>query len=271
MARRRRSTPSISFFSFQDLITSVTGIMILLSLLLALSLTQRSPGRPTAHAAEAVDAVRESLAESRAHVAALQGEVRQGEQELAELAGLSVSGLQRQTSEARQQASDLRTRTDRLNNQRQAAQTRAQARESELAGRETDRRRLERQQREAARLAAELAEMKSGKRMFFEAPPDGAKFPWLVEVTGSALRLRLLGRERPPLQFEGGTDADRRAQFRQWLRTLDSGSEYVLLLVKPSGLSQYQDLYDLIRSAGLDQGIDLVSEEQQVLAAGGGL
>ena len=41
MARRRSVGPGVSFFAFQDIITAVVGIFILVTLLLVLELAQR--------------------------------------------------------------------------------------------------------------------------------------------------------------------------------------------------------------------------------------
>jgi outer membrane murein-binding lipoprotein Lpp len=47
MKRRFRSgTGSISFFAFQDIITAVTGIMVLIALLMALQITSGQPSKP---------------------------------------------------------------------------------------------------------------------------------------------------------------------------------------------------------------------------------
>src|SRR5262245_5426312 len=46
MSRRGRGGTPISLFSFQDIITSVTGIMILVTLILALDVIRRRQGAP---------------------------------------------------------------------------------------------------------------------------------------------------------------------------------------------------------------------------------
>jgi len=45
MSRRGRSGPTISLFSFQDIITSVTAIVTVITLLLALDLVQRKQSK----------------------------------------------------------------------------------------------------------------------------------------------------------------------------------------------------------------------------------
>ena len=42
MGHRRAGAPPISLFSFQDIITSVTGIMILVTLMMSIELVQRN-------------------------------------------------------------------------------------------------------------------------------------------------------------------------------------------------------------------------------------
>ena len=46
MSRRRRRSAPFSLFAFQDIITSVTGIMLVITMLLALELLERTDVAP---------------------------------------------------------------------------------------------------------------------------------------------------------------------------------------------------------------------------------
>ena len=68
MSRRGRSGPVISLFAFQDIITSVTAIVIVVTLFLALDLVQRKQGQ----ASESPTVLAEELV---ARITALEGEL----------------------------------------------------------------------------------------------------------------------------------------------------------------------------------------------------
>src|SRR5688572_14968092 len=72
MSRMRRSTAQpITLFSFQDIITSVTGVMVLLTLLMALELIQRVVAAPTHQTIVQTRQSGQSLAEMRAEITTL--------------------------------------------------------------------------------------------------------------------------------------------------------------------------------------------------------
>src|SRR5688572_28379815 len=78
MSRRGRGGTPMSFFAFQDIITSVTGIMILVTLILALEFIQKSEGSPknqTKQITEELTAAVQQTAAMKMTVAAAQEEI----------------------------------------------------------------------------------------------------------------------------------------------------------------------------------------------------
>ena len=84
MSRRGRSGPTISLFSFQDIITSVTAIVTVITLLLALDLVQRkqsdagdSSGALVVELAARLAQIEDELTELRAATASTDELVRE--------------------------------------------------------------------------------------------------------------------------------------------------------------------------------------------------
>src|SRR5271163_4598476 len=79
--RLRSSSAKISFFAFLDMITTVTGVLLLITLLLTLYLNE-----PQASPAEAArNTVRHQLEQARAKLAANEAELRQRQLQTAAL------------------------------------------------------------------------------------------------------------------------------------------------------------------------------------------
>src|SRR5687767_1677296 len=78
MSRRGRGGTPISLFSFQDIITSVTGIMILITLILALEViqnTEKSPQNRTQELTAELQQAAQQAASVQTTVAATQAEI----------------------------------------------------------------------------------------------------------------------------------------------------------------------------------------------------
>ena len=95
--RRRDQTAPMSLFSFQDIITSVTGIIITVTLVLALELVQSLAERQSTETPAVARQVRTALEEARQQVEALRSQVRNEGDRVARWAALSPHQLERET------------------------------------------------------------------------------------------------------------------------------------------------------------------------------
>ena len=57
--------------------------------------------------------------------------------------------------------------------------------------------------------------------------------------------------------------------FERWLANLDQSSEYVVVLLRPSGVSMYDEVLDTVRAAGLAVGAELIGESTAVMTRSG--
>ena len=81
-SRLRNKNAKVSLFAFQDMITTVTGVLIAIMLMLSIDVTQH-----TSRASESArDAAREKLEEARKELAASAQSLNQGQAELRALA-----------------------------------------------------------------------------------------------------------------------------------------------------------------------------------------
>lgn len=284
MSRRGRATgAAISLFSFQDIITSVTAIMILLVLILTLELVTRSQQRGVAaedrrvarDLRAAVEALERRAEVLRTELAALQSsvtrsasfseaETRDRERLAADRAAALAEELDLLTSQLRT-ATLARRRTEAELVTEQSAEgaesaghvaaMEARAQEMEAANR------AERERQKQARTAADGS---VAPTFVFNAAAGSTLEPRLVEVAGDGLAVLVPGGGQPR-RFRGlGGD------FTRWLAGLDPRSEYVVLILRPSGIGSFDAVKDRVKARGLEVGAELVGESTTVALGGGG-
>lgn len=284
MSRRGRAKGSaVSLFAFQDIITSVTAIMILLVLILTLELITRSQQRGVAvedrrvarELRQSVEALEERAELMRAELAVIQSaagraasfsevETRRRARQASELAGrvaeevelledeLRNAGAARRNSEKELLASQAGPAQESLAH---VAAMHARAVAMELANTAEHQRQSE---------APARPEQTAAPTVVFNASRDTLLEPRLVEVAGNGLTVLEAG--APQLRrFSGPGRA-----FERWLAERDAGSEYVVLILRPSGIKLYDQVLEAVRKAGLAVGAELVGESMAVGLGGGG-
>jgi hypothetical protein len=254
-----RSVPQakINFLFFQDIITSVMGILILITLMLSLSLNTGDTTNPE---------------ENR-----LQNELDQARQQLTRL-----ENENRATQQARLAAAAL---PDRALLERQVETLRAdqtiseQARlQSEAARRQSENASLTNRAATAALqelitnlsqkisgLREEIARSKTNSNVIYLTPDanmrQAARQPVVFLVSSDKIEER---------KFNGGHGAERALNdgvepVRSLLAGLDSSRDYVVFFLRPSGVKWFAPLRDLARKAGFEVGYDAIEEQQELI------
>lgn len=279
MSRRGRSTGSaISLFSFQDIITSVTAIMILLVLILTLELISSTRQRGVA----AED--RRVASGLRASVEAMEREVTTLRSELAMLqaaatrsAAFSAADTRARERKAAARAAALAEEVALLESRLRTASAARRRCEAELvaagpvrpedsadhvaaleqraAEMEAANRAEEERQREAGTTRSQSTVAPS---LVFNTPPGALLVPRLVEVSAAGLATV----EPDGLQSRRFRGPDR--DFDAWLEALDSTAEYVVVILRPSGVRRYDEVVEAVRKANVGVGAELVGEATAV-------
>jgi len=262
MRSRRVEQAPVSLFSFQDIVTSVMGIMILVMLVIALELAARQLQTPAAAQHVVREEVEAALAQAQQRLRAVQAALRAGQWD--DLAALSPSDLARQTTELERLLPVLTQEAERAERRLAAASAReAQARQA-LARRRPDESRLAQMQEQLAELQAELAQLATSSRIFYRPSDTGGKAVWLVELSSEAVVAARLGPVARPLSFAGSTPASRHRQFLAWAKDRQPAQEYFVLLVKPGG-TEYHALERALRDRGFQVGLDLLGSQQMAI------
>lgn len=272
---RRGSSSPISFFAFLDIITAVTGILILITLILSTDFGGYGPAVPDQAGEderltrllkdqsllEVENARLRRLTDSAGHAPAvgqLQSDVAVLRRELAglenSLAGVAVRKLAR-LSEQRQQSASLGI-----------DQLRDQLREQEAlvarAGLTNDQLQSLLLQL-GARLSSvsnQIAKVGELRGQTWLRPDDavGGKRPRVILVSGQGAAYTPLDQSEEPQYWSAGSSP---SAFSSFCGEQNPVTEYIVFLIRPSGVELFDKLQNVAREHGLAVGYDAIAED----------
>ena len=245
----------INFLFFQDIITCVMGILILVTLMLSLSVD-------TGEAATAEEqSLQTELRQLKQRVAETEQQNRATEQQALRLASLA----DRPALET--ELAILKREADQSSNQlRQSEQVSAaiKAREQSQA--------LERQnatnlQHIVATLEEQLAAARDTLRRqtnaLYVVPSDDAREshePVAFIVSSNKVQIRRFNKNASQDRAIASSD-----DLRPVLATLNSSREYVVFYFRPSGVKWFEPFRGLARELGFAVGYDAIEEQKQII------
>ena len=282
MSSRLRSLNStkISFFAFQDIITSVSGILILVTLILATELDR--PTSQTTHDAdpELERKLSETLrqqAEADAQNQNLQGLLAAAETApAAEKLEADITRLRTQLAEekkkhasvaeqlaASQSAIEARDRTLGLTDLKAQIQRIIQETES-LVRQEADvRKEMASLEQKVASVQSKLLKLREreGKLWLIPDKSSTTKEPILATISGSGAKVERFDHPDAAKDF-GKTTA--RSGFESYLSEAKPLDQYVVFLVRPSGIELFERLVKIARDKGFEVGFDALEENREI-------
>ena len=283
MSSRLRSLGStrISFFAFQDIITSVSGILILITLILSTDLEQPQEGQSVDADPELHQKLMEILVQQRT-------------------TDIEIEDLQRILSEAETAPSieklttditQLQTELERERRGKDAVSTQLadKASANELldqrlgltklkAKLESTRQEMASVERESQKVRAQTADLegklraaeaklqrlriREGKLWMIPDQESTRKRPILATVGGNGVRLQQFDRPEELKEFPSKSAKD---DFEAYLNGIQATDAYIVFLVRPSGISAFKDLVEIARERHFAVGFDALEETREVL------
>lgn len=267
MSRRRRKSGAVKFslFVFQDIITCVMGIMLLLTLMLCLQIVANPGISDVNHDVKA-------LANLTSASKGLQSDLETLQQAVADNATLLDSGALIDVnvlSDQKQQALNSNQRSER--DLKKLAEQTQKAKEvanklNEFAKHNTavtKTKTLNTTIDDAQRILKELAQ---GRRVVYDRPP-GSNECWLVEVsTNTDIRAGVIGKKQPPLSFPSIEHC------RDWMLRMKSKADF-LVVIKPATWDLKAPLEKVCQASNITYAFDLLPQDKSALddKLGGGL
>lgn len=267
MRRRRGDDAPVSFFSFQDVLLSLIGITVVITIILFLQIS-----REALAAAESYRDERDSVAtaaevrnaELMQRIEVLEGAIREAQKRP------DVDPLARRTS-LRAELLATRERLESL--ERQSEELARQLREITMLNpgaielQET----AELMQRRDL-LVAELGAIERRRRISFIQDTERTATPFLIEMSAARIVFCELQAEAAALRLAAGTPESRVRQAYDLFRLHSSGRDaYMLVILKPSGIRSFRKLLDLLETVPPDErpriGLELIAEDSHISEA----
>lgn len=280
MSRLRSLDSKISFFAFADIITAVSGVLIFIALLLATDLgrpTERQPQAATSEAERKLQEILSQQADVDAQNHRLQElfatadtapDVGKLQADIAILRSQLLEERKKQAAVADEIASSqaaiaardkILGLTDLKNTvQRLLQEVEAIALQNEKAHTE-----MESLEQQVARAESQLLKLRQRDGQLWLIPDKSSttKEPILVTVSGSGATIERFDQPSQHKEFDRNVAA---SAFRSFLNEAKPLDQYLVFLVRPSGIESFQELVKAARDMNFDVGYDALEEDRQI-------
>lgn len=265
MARRRRKSSPLSLFSFQDIITSVTAVIILLTLILTLELITRKPVSAAEQLDGSVAELQSALEKAEAERDQIESRLQQVAASTIEQASSTPESLQRDLEQTQQQVVRLREELDPLRARQAAAKRLEDAALARSLDRDIARKELEELKAQAEHTETERDELSKTDQLIFNRPSGTSKRPWLVDVSAKSIVILPFNPDEERVEFHDQFLSSCTDQVIAWAREKCSATgDYFVLLVRPSGIEAATKLRDSLSLRGFEIGRDAIGATQKV-------
>jgi hypothetical protein len=269
MSRRGRGGTPISLFSFQDIITSVTGIMILVTLFLALEVIRRKEGSPQNRtkvltqelikASEQAAKVNSTLSANRRQIEQLRSALAGDESQLLDSVKVDADEVARKLSDLDELNKLMASELSESEARRRETERQLEEMQSRETDKQQDKQTLEQLAKTVQAKVQELQKLRQANRVIFNPTQGDSKTPWLVEFTTTGILSAPIGKKEKPQSFPSV------AAFKSWAAKRSKAGEYFVLLVKPSTIEKFLDTRENLEKQGFDVGFDLLKDDQTAI------
>ena len=275
MARQDNDSNPISLFSFQDIITAITGIMFLVVLLMIIlfmqNYLQRTPTQPATSAA-----LQQEVSRLQQQLQKLQHEQDRFEQSLTELQQFSPEALQQhkqllqqQIQIQRQQLQHNSRLLDQLQLQLQNMHENFLMNQQSVQQQQTALLQLQQQKILLEQIWQQTRQncQQQQKLIKYTFKNTNNKTPILLQLDHAGLQiLKLDDRQYIDFRTPHAGDFSRLSErFTSWLRNCSPHLYYFTVAVNPSGFTHAADVLDLLKKHHFERGVEILPDDQSVI------
>ena len=256
---RRTIGPGVSFFAFQDIITAVVGIFILITLTLILELNQRVESASDAPES-ANPNIEQEVADLEQQAANLQRQCDLRLQQLAEMSEITVLNRDQKMQEAKadrvaaeQQLANLTKMLAALSQQIENQNQSSADLESKASQLSEQKKTIEQLETLLAKLANQKNQIKGKEGLLYRDQVDSTNYVCLVQLNESGVEIK----DAANKVVKNVSNA---SGFASWLRTNTPRGRHFLILLEPSGVKHFENIREQLQDANAIYGFDLVED-----------
>lgn len=260
---RRNIGPGVSFFAFQDIITAVVGIFILITLTLILELNQRveSASNPPDDATPIID--EQQIIALEQQITDLQLQYDQRLQQLSEISEITVLNRDQKMEEANaakiaaeQQLENLKKMVADMDVQL-VNQNRINASlESEAIQLSAQKKQIEELETILAKLANQKNQIKGKEGLLYRDQVDTTNFVCLIQLNDAGVTIK-------DAASQTVKQLSTARSFKSWLQTNTARNRHFLILIEPSGIDFFETIREELQDQNATYGFDPVKRGHQ--------
>ncbi len=256
MGRRKGHSAPFTLFAFQDIITSVTGIILLITMMMAVELVHNLTKTDAAPQEQKSSQVKQMLQQA---VGQSTEEADRLQKVLDETTTIrfDADALQRKLEQLKAAADELALQQERI--KRTQDKIDARKKEQSIEGKNLTPEAIEALTKQQAEIAQQLEAMQKANRVIFNRPAGAAKSPWLVELNETSILAAEMGQVRQPETFQTPEE------FVTWVQGQDRNSMYFVLLVKPASIDSFSIVRQALQQQQFEIGYDLMRSDQTAI------
>ena len=269
MKKRSRSGSPFSLFAFQDIITSVCGIVVMITLLLTLQLSVRmatTEAEPSPFENDCQE-LRAKIEEAELALLEAKEALKKDQRELRsipkELQNTTIEEMNEKIESVRARIEDLKNST--AENAKILENAKEELMEKRNKDAEKDReiqeiwRQITKLQEDLERYTKEAKKSQKRGNVIFKSDNKDHRKPYLVDVSDERIRVDLISnQERDHQEFSDVTS------FIDWAKKKDENKYYYVVAMRPSGMWRGRLIRVLLDEGGFRIGLDFLSEDQTV-------
>ncbi len=251
MSRKSNSDP-ISLFAFQDIITAVTGVLLLIVLLLSLNLVQlpEEQGEPK----QVSESDQQRRSEITSQIAALKSMSVTAEESMA---AMPASEIRRRIANATQELNQLQTTAERLKQlegELKESKSKLDSRREAIAPKLKQ---IESMKSNLKKTVADAERLNSSNRRLYNFR-KASTLPWVLDLTEKRTCIAKAKSDLPPVTFDQTFTGARTSATLDWIRRRPPSDRYFVLVVREKTVDTYRQIRTGLEQIGADIGVDLV-------------
>jgi vacuolar-type H+-ATPase subunit I/STV1 len=264
--KRRNTGPSVSFFAFQDIITAVVGIFILITLLLVLELAQRVEAAASTPTAD-ISSVKEMIETLQGEVDRMTEEIQERIESQNETAGINEFNRQEETEKLEDKSKVLQQQIASANEMAIDLSKRIAAAKQEenkllLKSQELGSQRalLEELEKRLAQVQNEINRLESDDTPVFRDQTEQGRFITLITLAAGKIEVR----DALTKSKQDYTGPRRTNDLFAWLDANDLSSRQVYLVIKPGGTTDFHAVQEHLDDSNAVYGFNVTGAADSI-------